>query len=108
MQETISEAITFLAERKRLFYYYIWDIDGEYKHGSDGLNFGPGEKQLPRPNGTLDHAVLLDTLARSRFDGPASLKCHGTGGWSLPKIAEQLRASDAYVRPIVDGLAKMK
>lgn len=104
MQETISEVITFLAERKRLFYYYIWDIDRSYKHGSDGLNFGPGEQQLPRPNGTLDHAVILDTLARSRFDGPASLKCHGTGGWSLQKIGEELRASDEYVRPIISSL----
>jgi len=44
MGETISEAITFLAERKRLFYYYIWDIDRAYRRGVDGLNFGPGEQ----------------------------------------------------------------
>ena len=30
MGEVISEAITFLAERKRLFYYYIWDVDRAY------------------------------------------------------------------------------
>jgi sugar phosphate isomerase/epimerase len=98
MNETITEAITFLAERKRLFYYYIWDVDRAYRHGVDGLNFGPGEKQLPRPDGTLDHAVLLGALKRVGYSGPASLKCHGTHGWSLEKVTEQLRASDAYVR----------
>jgi sugar phosphate isomerase/epimerase len=104
MQETISEAITFLAERKRLYYYYIWDIDRAYRHGIDGLNFGPGEKQLPRPDGTIDHAVPLGTLARVGYEGPASLKCHGTGGWSLEKIGRELRQSDAYIRPIVRSL----
>jgi sugar phosphate isomerase/epimerase len=105
MQETISDAITFLAERKRLYYYYIWDIDRAYRHGVDGLNFGPGEKQLPRPDGTIDHSVPLGTLARVGYEGPASLKCHGTGGWSLEKIGRELRSSDAYIRPIVDSLA---
>jgi sugar phosphate isomerase/epimerase len=98
MQETLSEAIAFLAERKRLFYYYIWDIDRNYKHGFDGLNFGPGEKQLPRPDGTLDHKVLLGVLDRAGYEGPASLKCHGTAGWDLTKIGTELRAADAYVR----------
>lgn len=98
MGETVSEAITFLAERKRLFYYYIWDIDRAYRNGVDGLNFGPGEKQLPRPDGTLDHAVALGTLKRVGFEGAASLKCHGTKGWSLPYITERLTESDAYVR----------
>jgi len=98
MQETISEVLTFLAERKRLFYYYIWDIDRNYRHGVDGLNFGPGEQQLPRPDGTLDHAVLLRTLERLGYEGPASLKCHGTHGWSVEKITTQLRAADAYIR----------
>jgi sugar phosphate isomerase/epimerase len=98
MQETISEVLTFLAERKRLFYYYIWDVDRNYRHGVDGLNFGPGEQQLPRPDGTLDHAVLLGTLERLGYEGPASLKCHGTHGWSVEKITTQLRAADAYIR----------
>jgi sugar phosphate isomerase/epimerase len=98
MQETISEVLTFLAERKRLFYYYIWDIDRNYRHGVDGLNFGPGEQQLPRPEGTLDHAVLLGKLKRLGYEGPASLKCHGTHGWSVEKVTAQLRAADAYVR----------
>jgi sugar phosphate isomerase/epimerase len=98
MGETISEVITFLAERKRLFYYYIWDIDRAYRHGHDGLNFGPGENQLPRPDGTLDHAVILGTLQRVGYEGAASLKCHGTGGWPLQKVTTQLRASDAYVK----------
>ncbi|MEZ7822841.1 MAG: TIM barrel protein [Candidatus Nanopelagicales bacterium] len=98
MQETLSEVIAFLAERKRLFYYYIWDIDRNYKHGFDGLNFGPGEKQLPRPGGTLDHKVLLGVLDRAGYKGPASLKCHGTAGWDLTKIGTELRAADAYVR----------
>jgi sugar phosphate isomerase/epimerase len=105
MGETISEAITFLAERKRLFYYYIWDIDRAYRHGVDGLNFGPGEKQLPRPDGTLDHAVLLGTLKRVGYTGAASLKCHGTHGWPLEKVTSQLRASDAYVRSCIDSLS---
>lgn len=104
MGETISDAITFLAERKRLFYYYIWDIDRAYKHGVDGLNFGPGENQLPRPDGTLDHAVPLSTLKRVGYSGPASLKCHGTHGWKLDYITEQLRASDAYIRSCIDRI----
>ncbi len=98
MQDTISEAITFLAERKRLFYYYIWDIDRAYRHGTDGLNFGPADQQLPRPDGTLDHSVMLGTLRRVGYEGVASLKCHGTQGWSFEKIGEHLRASDAYVK----------
>ncbi len=98
MGETISEAITFLAERKRLFYYYIWDIDRAYRHGIDGLNFGPGEQQLPRPDGTIDHAVPLATLKRVGYEGAASLKCHGTHGWPLEKVTSQLRNSDAYIR----------
>lgn len=103
MGDTISDAITFLAERKRLFYYYIWDIDRAYRHGVDGLNFGPGERQLPRPDGTLDHAVLFRTLDRVGYTGPASLKCHGTHGWSLEKVTAELRASDAYVKDCLAG-----
>lgn len=98
MQETISEAIAFLSERKRLYYYYIWDIDRNYRHGVDGLNFGPGEQQLPRTDGTLDHAVLLGALNRAGYTGPASLKCHGTHGWSLEKIGRHLRESDTYIK----------
>ncbi|ANP74889.1 Sugar phosphate isomerase (plasmid) [Cryobacterium arcticum] len=98
MQETLTEVISFLAERKRLYYYYVWDIDRDYRHGVDGLNFGPGEKQLPRPDGTLDHRVLLSALDRVGYTGPVSLKCHGTAGWSLERIGAELRASDAYVR----------
>jgi sugar phosphate isomerase/epimerase len=102
MDEVIANAISFLAERKRLFYYYIWDIDPEYRHGQDGLNFGSGEKQLPRPEGTLDHAVLLGLLGSVGYSGPASLKCHGTHGWSMEKVTSQLAASDAYVRSCLD------
>ena len=98
MQDGISEAITWLAERRKLFYYYIWDIDRAYRHGIDGLNFGPGEQQLPRVGGTLDHAVPLGTLARVGYRGPASLKCHGTGGWPLHHITDELAKADAYVR----------
>lgn len=98
MGDSISEAILFLAERKRLYYYYIWDIDRSYRHGVDGLNFGPGEKQLPRTEGTLDHAVPLSILKTIGYQGAASLKCHGTHGWSLDKISTQLKASDSYVR----------
>lgn len=106
MQESISAIIAFLMERKRLYYYYIWDIDRAYRHGVDGLNFGPGESQLPRPGGTLDHAVLLRALAANGYEGPASLKCHGTHGWSLEKISQHMRASDAYLRPVVQDLAR--
>jgi sugar phosphate isomerase/epimerase len=105
MEETISEIIAFLAERKRLFYYYIWDIDRNYKRGVDGLNFGPGDKQLPRPDGTLDHRFLLAELSRSGYDGVASVKCHGTHGWSLEKIGKEVRASDAYIRDTLKSLA---
>lgn len=98
MNETISEVITYLAERKRLFYYYIWDIDRNYKRGIDGLNFGPGEMQLPRPDGTLDHAILLETLKRVGYTGPASLKCHGTSGWPLEKVTKYFSMSNDYIR----------
>ena len=83
MQETISEVLAFLAERKRLFYYYIWDIDHAYRHGVDGLNFGPGDQQLARPEGTLDHAVLLGSLHRLGYTGqPASRPtARGAGAW---------------------------
>lgn len=104
MQETISEVIAFLTERKRLYYYYIWDVDHAYRHGIDGLNFGPGELQLPRPDGTLDHRFLLSELNRSGYEGAASLKCHGTQGWSLEKIGDQFRASDAYIRGAIASL----
>lgn len=96
--DSVSEAITYLAERKRLFYYYIWDIDRGYEKGVDGLDFGPGEEQLPRPNGTLDHAVPLGTLKRVGYTGAASLKCHGTQEWPLQYITTQLKAADGYVR----------
>jgi sugar phosphate isomerase/epimerase len=98
MGESVSEAITWLAERKRLFYYYIWDVDRAYRHGVDGLNFGPGEKQLVRPDGTLDHVVTLGTLKRAGYQGPASVKCHGTAGWPLEKITAELTKADAYVQ----------
>jgi sugar phosphate isomerase/epimerase len=98
MGESISETVTFLAERKKLFYYYLWDVDRAYRRGIDGLNFGPGERQLPRPDGALDHAVPLGALKRVGYDGPVSLKCHGTHGWSLERVTEQLRAADTYLR----------
>ncbi len=101
MQETISEVVTYLAERKRLFYYYVWDIDRRYQRGRDGLNFGPGEAQLPRPESTLDHGVLLRSLASVGYDGVASLKCHGTAGWPLDYVTEQLRASATFVRDLL-------
>jgi sugar phosphate isomerase/epimerase len=105
MQETISEVLAFLAERKRLFYYYVWDVDRHYRQGVDGLNFGPGDQQLPRPDGTLDHAVLLGMLDRLGYTGAASLKCHGTHGWPLERVTAELKAADDYIRPIVDTLA---
>ena len=104
MQETVSDVLTFLAERKRLFYYYAWDIDRQYRRGVDGLNFGPGDQQLPRPDGTLDHAVLLGALHRLGYTGAVSLKCHGTHGWSMAKLSAELRAADSYIRPIVGSL----
>lgn len=104
MGETISDAITFLAERKRLFYYYIWDVDRAYRHGVDGLNFGPGEKQLPRSDGAIDHAVPLGTLQRVGYTGAASLKCHGTHGWEMAKVTAELAKADAYVRSCLERI----
>jgi sugar phosphate isomerase/epimerase len=98
MQETISAVTQFLMERKKLFFYYVWDVDRAYRRGEDGLNFGPGEKQLPRPDGTLDFKVLLHDLARQGYEGVASLKCHGTAGWPLEKVTAELSASTDYVR----------
>lgn len=98
MEETISEAIYFLAERKKLFFYYVWDVDRRYRRGIDGLNFGPGEQQLPREDGTLDHRVLLRTLKLVGYEGVASLKCHGTAGWPMQKITNELAWSAQYVR----------
>jgi sugar phosphate isomerase/epimerase len=98
MNETISEVITYLAERKKLYFYYLWDIDRAYRRGLDGLDFGPGEEQLPRSDGTLDHIVLLRRLADVGYNGIVSLKCHGTGGWALDHVTGQLRASAEYVR----------
>ena len=40
MNETISEVITYLAERKRLFYYYVWDIDRHYHGAPTGSTSG--------------------------------------------------------------------
>ena len=71
---------------------------------STGSTSGPGDKQLPRPDGRLDHAVLLGALKRVGYDGAASLKCHGTAGWPINKVTEQLRASDAYVRSCLDRI----
>ena len=103
MNETISEVITYLAERKKLFYYYVWDIGRAYRRGVDGLNFGPGEEQLARPGGTLDHAVMLRTLAAIGYDGVASLKCHGTTGWPIEYVTDQLGRSAAYIRSMLPG-----
>ena len=104
MNETISEVITFLAERKKLLFYYVWDIDRSYRRGLDGLNFGPGEGQLPRPDGTLDHGVMLRTLANVGYEGIASLKCHGTAGWPLEYVTEQFRRSADYVRGLMPAV----
>ena len=103
MQETIAEVVMFLMERKKLFFYYVWDIDRAYRRGKDGLDFGPGERQLPRPDGVLDWRILLKSLADAGYEGVASLKCHGTGGWSLEHVTDQLRASAEYVRACLPG-----
>lgn len=104
MEESVSEVVTYLAERKKLFFYYVWDISRSYRRGVDGLNFGPGEEQVPRPDGTLDHRVLLRTLAAIGYEGVASLKCHGTAGWPLEKVTSQMRASAEYVRASLGDL----
>jgi sugar phosphate isomerase/epimerase len=104
MGDSVSEAIIYLQERKRLYYYYIWDIDRAYKHGIDGLNFGPGEQQLPRTDGTLDHFVPLKTLKHAGYTGAASIKCHGTHGWTVEKITNELRESDRYIHSCLERL----
>ncbi len=97
-QETIGDVVRFLMERKKLFYYYVWDVDPAYQRGKDGLDFGPGELQIPRPDGVLDWRVLLHDLDAIGYEGVASLKCHGTAGWSLDYISSQMRASAEYIR----------
>jgi sugar phosphate isomerase/epimerase len=104
MGESITEAIHFLAERKKLFYYYVWDIDRAYRRGHDGLDFGPGEHQLPRASGTLDHRVPLAALKQVGYQGVVSLKCHGTAGWSMDHLMQQLGDSDVYVRNCLASL----
>jgi sugar phosphate isomerase/epimerase len=96
--ETITEVINFLAERKKLFYYYIWDVNSNYRRETDGLNFGTGEQQLPKKDGTLDHKLLLRVLKNVGYEGVVSLKCHGTHGWSKEKITNELRKSNEYVQ----------
>jgi sugar phosphate isomerase/epimerase len=98
MGETIGEAIQFLMERKKLFFYYVWDISRGYRRGEDGLNFGPGDEQLPRPDGVLDHAVLFRTLRGCGYDGVASMCFHGTAGWSIERVTAELGKSTDYVR----------
>ncbi|GAA4852497.1 hypothetical protein GCM10023201_51910 [Actinomycetospora corticicola] len=98
MGESISEAVWFLAERGKLFHYYLWDVDRAYRRGVDGLDFGPGERQLPRPDGVLDHAVGLAALDRVAYTGAASLKCHGTAGWPVEKVTRELRRADTHLR----------
>jgi sugar phosphate isomerase/epimerase len=93
MNESVAEVATYLMERGKLGYYYIWDISRGYRRGQDGLNFGPGEEQLPRLGGTLDHRMLLRLLGNAGYAGVASLKCHGTAGWPLGKVTAQLAQS---------------
>jgi sugar phosphate isomerase/epimerase len=93
MNESVAEVATYLLERGKLGYYYIWDISRGYRRGQDGLNFGPGEEQLPRLGGTLDHRMLLRFLENAGYAGVASLKCHGTAGWPLGKVTAQLAQS---------------
>ena len=96
--ETISQVITYLMERKKLFFYYAWDISSAYCRGKDGLDFGPAEEQLPRPDGTLDHSVLMKTLKQTGYDGVVSLCCHGTSGWPIEKINAELAKSTEYIK----------
>lgn len=98
MNESITEAVSFLAERGKLLHYYLWDVDRAYRRGVDGLDFGPGERQLPRPDGVLDHAVGLAALDRVAYAGAASLKCHGTAGWPVDRVTRELRRADTHLR----------
>ena len=61
-------------------------------------------EQLPRVDGTLDHRVLLRTLKQVGYEGVASLKCHGTAGWPLQKVTDQLAKSAEYVRECMKDL----
>jgi sugar phosphate isomerase/epimerase len=93
MGESVIEVTTWLLERKKLGYYYIWDISRGYCRGEDGLNFGPGEEQLPRVGGVLDHGLVLRALAQFGYAGIASLKCHGTAGWPFERVVTLLEQS---------------
>jgi len=98
MDESICAVADYLIERGKLGYYYIWDVSGSYVRGRDGLNFGPGEEQLPRPGGSLDHGNILGYLNQRRYDGFCSLKCHGTAGWSLSKVQLELQKALEHLR----------
>lgn len=98
MEESISAVVDYLMERGKLGYYYIWDISGSYVRGSDGLNFGPGEEQLPRPGGTLDHVNMLRYLDHRGYDGFCSIKCHGTGGWEVGRVQAELSKALGHLR----------
>ena len=95
--ESILEVATFRLERKKLGYYYVWDISRSYHRGADGLNFGPGQEQLPRVTGTLDHGFLLKVLAAAGYNGYASLKCHGTADWSCEEVSRRLTQARNHV-----------
>ncbi len=98
MNESVIEVSTWLLERKKLGYYYVWDASRQYRRGEDGLNFGPGEEQLPRLGGTLDHGVILRQLSSLGYSGYAALKCHGTAGWPYAKVVTLLEQSRDHLR----------
>ena len=100
--ETISQVINHLMERKKLFFYYAWDISRNYSREKDGLNFGSTHDQLPRADGTLDHAVLFKTLNLAGYDGIVSLCSHATEGWSLEKVTSELAISTKYLQKCIE------
>lgn len=104
--ESISETILYLVERKKLFFYYIWDVNRNYLKDIGGLNFwdSPGPTQIPKSDGVLDHRALLRLLKTLGYDGVVSVKSHGFVGWPVEKVTEEMRKATRYVHECMANL----
>ena len=106
VNESISKTILYLMERKKLFFYYIWDINRNYLKDVGGLNFweSPGPTQIPRNDGVLDHLALLRLLKTLGYKGVVSVKSHGFVGWPVEKVTKEMRKATKYVHECLANL----